>query len=84
MPTYLYECTVCEIEFEETRSFADADAPAACPICLAFDTRKLIAPTAFLRRGQPPSEGAADPALARHRVGCPCCLPPRPARTPAV
>ncbi|HRF47165.1 MAG TPA: zinc ribbon domain-containing protein [Anaerolineales bacterium] len=83
MPTYLYECSACEIEFEEKRSFADADAPAGCPICQGFDTRKLIAPTAFLRRGQPASVGSTEPAPARHTVGCPCCLPRRSARTRA-
>lgn len=33
MPIYEYRCTACGKEFEETRPFSEATAPATCPAC---------------------------------------------------
>ncbi|MBI2916761.1 MAG: zinc ribbon domain-containing protein [Chloroflexi bacterium] len=33
MPIYEYYCSQCKAEFELTRPFSQADAPASCPQC---------------------------------------------------
>jgi len=33
MPIYVYTCPECELEIEEMRPMAQADAPMWCPAC---------------------------------------------------
>lgn len=83
MPIYVYTCPECEIEIEEMRPFAEADAPMWCPVCGAECRRGLslfagvggqAEPQAVTPSGQPIAPGERK---AVHRTGCPCCVLPR-------
>lgn len=41
MPTYNYECEVCEIEFEELVGLAQYQEPQPCPQCEALSKRTI-------------------------------------------
>lgn len=56
MPTYDYECLVCDNEFEIEQSIND-EAVATCPQCKVSTHRRLISKTSFLLKG---SGWAAD------------------------
>lgn len=60
MPLYDYACAACELTFEVSRSFADADVPADCPMCDKPAKRQLSVPMATFTRG-----AAADNARSR-------------------
>lgn len=56
MPLYDYECKLCDLMFEVSRSFKDSDLGADCPTCFKPATRVLSAPMSF-------TKGAALSAL---------------------
>lgn len=49
MPTYLYRCPVCKVEFEVERKMRDT-SPVLCPKCDS-KTERLIARCQFLLKG---------------------------------
>ena len=66
MPLYDYHCTECELTFEVSRSFADADVPAHCPMCDEPAKRQLSVPMATFTRGAA-AAGALDRSSAPER-----------------
>jgi putative FmdB family regulatory protein len=42
MPVYEYRCDECHERFEMRRSYAESDAPAACPTCHQPRTHRLL------------------------------------------
>ncbi len=80
MPIYVYTCPECEIEIEEMRPFAEADAPMWCPVCGAECRRGLSLFAGVGGRAEPQARhpfGSADctgqSGKAIHRTGCPGC-----------
>jgi putative FmdB family regulatory protein len=81
MPTYGFACRPCRIAFDVSRSFAEADAPVACPVCGGDTERRWTVPTleqfaATLRPTGDP--GGGTPSAGRgwyhghaHRPGTP-------------
>jgi putative FmdB family regulatory protein len=63
MPRYDYSCGPCDLTFEVSRSFADADLPVFCPMCERRAARDISVPIATFTRGAamdvPPSAAAA-------------------------
>lgn len=51
MPLYDYACADCDLTFEVSRSFADADVPADCPMCGEPAKRQLTVPMSVFTRG---------------------------------
>ena len=50
MPTYVYECQECHLEFEQVLRISECDAAQACPACQGA-TKKLVAPVSFILQG---------------------------------
>ena len=50
MPTYEYLCNRCQSEFEAVQRISDPPH-AACPLCGAEDTKRLISHTSFVLKG---------------------------------
>jgi putative FmdB family regulatory protein len=61
MPTYEFRCRACGATFEERRSMADVDAPAACPDG-HLDTTRLLSVFS--------ATGTATPGPAAGGGGC--------------
>jgi len=59
MPLYDYACADCDLTFEVSRSFADADVPADCPMCGEQAKRQMSVPMSVFTRGAA-AEGARD------------------------
>jgi putative FmdB family regulatory protein len=66
MPLYDYQCPACELAFEVSRTFAQADDPVSCPLCNTEAKRQVTAPQAVFSKGaraftpgQPPPSGSA-------------------------
>ncbi|MGD9933815.1 MAG: FmdB family zinc ribbon protein [Dehalococcoidia bacterium] len=51
MPRYDYSCGPCDLQFEVSRSFAEADKPVYCPFCEAPAVRGVSIPLATFTRG---------------------------------
>jgi putative FmdB family regulatory protein len=62
MPLYDYECKTCDLMFEVSRSFKDADLGADCPTCFEPAKRVLSAPMTY-------TKGAALSALNANSGG---------------
>ncbi len=78
MPRYQFACPSCETTFEEKRSFARSDDPAACPACAALTTEKVIGTAMFYAPGSAAKamldpKPSARPVPTAHPGGCPCC-----------
>jgi len=83
MPLYVYTCPECELDIEELRPMAQADAPMWCPICGSECGRGITRFAAIRGRGGALDIPAATPSgTPIHRMGCLCCAPPRPRTTP--
>jgi putative FmdB family regulatory protein len=78
MPIYVYACPECELEIEEMRPMAQADAPMWCPACGAECGRGITNFAAVAGRARGESQAVATPTgQSIHRAGCACCYPIR-------
>lgn len=66
MPTYEYNCESCLTEYEERRTYAQADEPSHCPTCGSPRVRRLLSTINVLRGG---GDGAS---LSLGGGGCAC------------
>jgi putative FmdB family regulatory protein len=78
MPTYQFRCPECGEHFEEKRSFARADDPAACPVCGGTGASKVFASAMFFSPGSAAKamlepKPAAKKVPVAHGPSCPCC-----------
>ena len=75
MPRYDFECSDCDVVFEEKVSLAELDKAVECPLCQSMDTKKSIGiPMIFKKKNSQSSNGISQNATPRrHRSGCPCC-----------
>jgi putative FmdB family regulatory protein len=93
MPVYVYNCSTCEVEIEERRPIAEADAELLCPICGAKCQRVVAVPFGVMGQAASGSGPAAGSPLEtwqstsevrygtpRHMARCPCCVPLRRAK----
>ena len=51
MPTYEYQCSKCNAQFDLRRSFTEVEQPAVCPSC-GGEARKLFSLFASEGRGK--------------------------------
>lgn len=52
MPTYTYQCDVCEIEFDAVNRITECDKKEKCPVCGKLDCAKIFTPNGnFILRG---------------------------------
>lgn len=78
MPVYLFRCPACGADFEEKRSFARSDDPAACPACGGSEATKVFSSAMFFSPGSA-AKAMLEPKAATkkvpvaHGAGCPCC-----------
>ncbi len=82
MPTYLYECSSCEKQFEAEQRITE-DPLTACPCGAEGTVKRLIQPTAILFKGsgfyindsQPSSarDSAAECTGTGEPASCPKC-----------
>jgi putative FmdB family regulatory protein len=78
MPIYVYTCSECELEIEELRPMAQADAPMWCPACGAECGRGITNFAHPARQAQSEPQAVVTPAgIPIHRAGCACCYPSR-------
>ena len=59
MPLYVYRCEVCGSEFEQKRSFSEAEVTPPCPVCRSEQTRKQISVFATAAGGNTASTQSA-------------------------
>lgn len=70
MPLYDYRCQRCNLVFEVSRTFAESDTPADCPLCKIPTKREISAPLTTFTRGaaaealRRPPGGFSDPAAS--------------------
>jgi len=75
MPRYDFECSDCDVVFEEKVSLAESDKTIECPLCNNINTKKIIGiPMIFKKQNSQSNNGISpNAARRRHRSGCPCC-----------
>ena len=55
MPTYLYECSSCVIQWDVLVSIADRDSPQMCPDCGKPHTDRILEAPVVMRESHPDS-----------------------------
>jgi putative FmdB family regulatory protein len=71
MPTYEYECTACNVRFEQEQSMADAPLKR-CPWCGGEVRRLVSGGTGFIFRGEGKSP-ARSGSCSLETTGRTCC-----------
>ncbi len=61
MPLYDYNCPTCELTFEVSRSFADANLAALCPLCSKAAVRQVTLPMTTFTRGAAAAKVSGTP-----------------------
>ena len=69
MPIYEYRCADCDTQFDQRRSYAQADTPTECPQCHGEHSRRLLSRFACFTRS---ADGASQP-VAGGGGGCAGC-----------
>lgn len=69
MPLYDYACPDCGLAFEVSRSFADSDKPAICPMCNVEAKRQLTVPLSTYTRGGYAEKARDSPAPSSFSSG---------------
>ncbi len=75
MPRYDFECSDCDVVFEEKVSLADLEKAVECPLCESLNTKRTIGmPMIFKKQNSQSSNVASqNTTRRRHRSSCPCC-----------
>jgi len=92
MPTYVYACDTCQVQFEKYQSFSE-DALRTCPTCQSA-VRRVMQPVGIAFKGSgwhindyraiPKESGSTSDVTAAAPAAAPSDTTPAPATTPAA